>query len=993
VQSVSFGDFRVIARLGRGGMADVFLAMRRGPAGFSKLVVIKQLRDDLAALAEGPSYRTLLLDEAKLAARLQHPNIVQTFEVGEIEASGAPMSGSYGELLGGLPYLAMEYLDGQPLDRVLVAAQKAYVVVPVEIVLRLIADVVAGLEYAHELCDYDGTPLGIVHRDVSPHNVFWTYQGEIKLVDFGVAKYAYSAETEAGMVKGKLSYMAPEQAQRTGLDHRADLFPAGILLWECLASRPLMPRNNPAAAIKRLLYEPLPSLAEVRPDLPPQLTAICDRALQRDPALRYQSAREMREDLERLLGGGGPQRSELSRFVQRLFERERATAAQQLRDAMTGEDIVDLVMTRRTTTAGMMAPTGSELRGWPQTGTHTGTHIGTQTGTHPSARASSVMTIGEASRPSGARSAVLRNTGLLSGARPAMRVRANTGEPGYEMTLPPLPAYVAQVQPYNGESMQPLPLALPPPDRWRAARFTVLGLGLGLAAAAMIALGASGARSNDADPSAGAEAEPSSDRSVFARMAATRRTPAASDGPATSPATSSSAASSAASPGAATSGARPAASVLVEDPTAAGRDATVAGRKVALRLCGSNTIGAELAPALIEEFLAHKGGTDVARAVVGVERRRVFSAELGGVPALIEIDARGSATAFAALAKGHCDLGMSSRPIDDAEAAALQRAGAGELRSPAAEHVVALDGISVIVHPNNPLRALDRKALRDVFTGAITDWSELGGPAGRIEVIARDERSGTFETFRQLVLGKDALRAGARRFADSEALSDAVARSPQAIGFVGLAYVRSARALAVSEPGATPMLPTPFTVATEAYLLSRRLYFYLPARSSSPLASELVAFALSPRGQTAVGKAQFVDLSLTLRDQACDLRCPRAYAAVVSGAQRVSVDLRFLSGSNQPDSRAVRDLDRLVALAHDHPGSRLILVGFSDSLGSVRTNARISLERAQAIERELVTRGLQPQAVRGFGAALPVASNSTESGRERNRRVEVWLAR
>jgi phosphate transport system substrate-binding protein len=864
-------------------MAEVVLAMRRGVAGFSKLVVIKQLRAELSHHEGGEGYRALLLDEAKLAARLSHPNIVQTFEVGEQD---------------GLPYLTMEFLDGQALHRVLNAAQRAYVELPVGLVLRLVSDVLAGLDYAHRLCDYDGTPLGIVHRDVSPHNVFWTYQGEIKLVDFGVAKYLHSStETEAGVIKGKLTYMAPEQATRASLDHRADLFSAGILLWECLANRPLMPRNNPAAALKKLLYDELPSLTEVRPDLDPAIAAICARALERDPDRRYQRAGEMRAAIEAVLGMGGPSRDDFARFVQGLFENERAEVAQKVKDAMAGESIVDLA--------------GSALS------------------------SSYSVQLAAVTRSASASMFAARSSAVLATPRAA----APTAPPPMGSPLiSQLPA-MSQLPP-----LSPLPMMSPhsPPTR-RSPRLIAASATAALVATA-IALVASGAFSGSAK-----------------RPPPTAATAAA---------------------GAAVATARDAAA-----PSATTGD-------VALRLCGSDTIGAELAPALIESFLERKGGTGIRRVAGAAAEHRVVTASLGGKLVSIDLEARGSTTAFEGLAAGTCDLGMSSRAIDEQEAAKLAAAGLGDLRSPASEHVLALDGVAVIVHPDNPLRGLDRRALRRVFTGEISDWSELGSGAGPIRVLARDSKSGTFETFKQLVLGEEALSARAERFAHSDALADAVASDPAAIGFIGLAYVRSARALAVGEPGAPPMLPTSFTVATESYMLSRRLYFYASPKRRSPLMAELIAHALSPRGQAVVAGAQFVDLRLTLRDvEPCDVRCPRAYAAAIAGAQRVSMDFRFRSGSDQADSRAVRDLDRLVTLLHEHPGARLSLFGFSDSVGSVKGNTRLSLERARAIARELATRGVRAQVVAGHGAAMPVASNDTQLGRERNRRVEVWLER
>jgi phosphate transport system substrate-binding protein len=306
--------------------------------------------------------------------------------------------------------------------------------------------------------------------------------------------------------------------------------------------------------------------------------------------------------------------------------------------------------------------------------------------------------------------------------------------------------------------------------------------------------------------------------------------------------------------------------------------------------------------------------------------------------------------------------------------------------------VLALDGIAVIVHSNNPLRRLDRGTLRGVFTGEITDWAQLGGTAGPIHVLARDHHSGTFDTFKALVLGKQELRAGTPRFEDSTALADAVASDPNAIGFIGLPYVRAAKALAISDRGAQPMLPTAFTITTEGYLLARRLYLYTPTQPRSPLVTDLVSFALSPQGQQVVRDAGFIGLEVSAGETvACDARCPKRYAALVMGAQRLSVDFRFRYGSDDPDSRATRDLDRLVHYLTLHPGSKVVLLGFSDSSGNPQRNVRLSQLRAAAIARELATRGVRAAAVDGFGAAMPIAPSATEADRERNRRVEVWV--
>ncbi len=309
-----------------------------------------------------------------------------------------------------------------------------------------------------------------------------------------------------------------------------------------------------------------------------------------------------------------------------------------------------------------------------------------------------------------------------------------------------------------------------------------------------------------------------------------------------------------------------------------------------------------------------------------------LAASLPTGPVEIDIQAKGSATAFDGLEAGTCDIGLASRAVNDTELAHLDKAGNGDLRRAATEHVIALDGIAVIVHPDNPLTSLDRTALHDVFTGAITDWRQLGGAPGPIAILARDDKSGTYDTFKHLVLGKQPLVASARRFADSNALADAVAGDPQAIGFIGLAYIRSARALAVGDRGAPPMLPTSFTITTEGYLLARRLFAYTTPRPRTPLATELVGFALSPAGQGVVARTGFVDLSVGLIDPPpCDARCPRRYATLVREAKRLSLDFRFRRGSDVLDSRGARDLDRVIQFLHGHPGARLSLFGFSDS--------------------------------------------------------------
>ena len=411
------------------------------------------------------------------------------------------------------------------------------------------------------------------------------------------------------------------------------------------------------------------------------------------------------------------------------------------------------------------------------------------------------------------------------------------------------------------------------------------------------------------------------------------------------------------------------------------------------RVHGSNTIGAELGPALAEAFLKKETGTAAVLKHLADDEMRIESRTNDGEIDAIEIHAHGSSTAFKDLASGACDVGMASRRIRPDEVASL--AALGPMASAASEHVIALDGIAVLVNPANPVDRLTKEQLAKIYDGEATRWSDVGGGqgAGTISLYARDDRSGTYDTFKTLVLGSHALAGGARRYESSDALADAVAADVNAIGFVGLAYVRSAKAVMVEDAHAAPLLPSPATVATEDYPLSRRLYLYAPPNAPAP-ARRFVDFALSDEGQDIVSRGGFVNLR-----PECDANaaaCPRCSAALkseVASACRLSIDFRFDPETKQLDTRALRDLPRLAALlAHgDLAGRKVLLLGFSDAMGKRRDEVALSQGHAETVAGQLRARGVAVVAARGFGAEMPVADDSDDAGRERNRRVEVWL--
>ena len=350
----SFGKYHMFASLGRGGMADVFLAVARGPMGFNKLAVVKRLRSNLAG---DPSFRNMFLDEARLAARLNHPNVIHTYEVGEQD---------------GVYFIAMEYLEGQSLNKVIREAVKREEVLDQGFCARIAADALAGLQHAHELNDYDGKPLGIIHRDVSPHNIFVTYDGHTKLVDFGIAKEALSStETEVGVLKGKVAYMAPEQAVGGPIDPRADVFAMGIVLWELLTRQRLMTGDSAAVILNRLLNSPIPAVSTARHDVDPELDAIVARALEKDPRYRFQSAQEMRDALDRFISSTGKtvRQDEIGRTVGAMFMHVREEVQQKIQEHMqivtqaaNGSDSGAMNTDARRFQTGNMAAPGSLLK-------------------------------------------------------------------------------------------------------------------------------------------------------------------------------------------------------------------------------------------------------------------------------------------------------------------------------------------------------------------------------------------------------------------------------------------------------------------------------------------------------------------------------------------------------------------------------------------------------------------------------------------------------
>lgn len=425
-------------------------------------------------------------------------------------------------------------------------------------------------------------------------------------------------------------------------------------------------------------------------------------------------------------------------------------------------------------------------------------------------------------------------------------------------------------------------------------------------------------------------------------------------------------------------------------PSIAASTAPVVPAQVVLRIHGSNTLGAELLPTLAEAFLRKEGAGKVRRIETAANEWRIEGAiTRSTLPVAIEIKAHGSSTAFTDLGAGTADIGAASRPIKQEEARALSLFG--DMTLPAFEHVIGLDGLAVIVNKANKVRALTKSQIARIFAGTVTDWSEVGGEPGPIHLYARDEKSGTFDTFQQVVMGKEKILDQAVRLESSHQLSDQVAADTFGIGFIGLPYVRNAQAVAVADGGSLPTLPTSFTIATEDYPLARRLYLYAPANRQNPYIRDFLEFTVSEPGQQLVNQTGFVSQFVVATRQPAQKSAPSKYASLIQDAQRLSVSFRFRPDISELDSKARRDLDRVIDFLARHPGQRVMLLGFTDNNGDPQQNLKISRERAQIVERELMARGISPVVVDGFGAALPVANNDSPQSAEKNRRVEIWV--
>lgn len=444
----------------------------------------------------------------------------------------------------------------------------------------------------------------------------------------------------------------------------------------------------------------------------------------------------------------------------------------------------------------------------------------------------------------------------------------------------------------------------------------------------------------------------------------------------------------------------------------------VPSERILLSLHGSTSLGDELVPKLAEAFLrdelkAEKTGIKVE----GVDAKgHPYLHVWGKVPGkpglqVIEIYAAGSGAAFKCLATksgpDSCDIGMSSRPIGDQDK--MLYPAVRNLGDHSTEHVVALDGVAVIVNPRNPVSQLSIPQLRAIYTGQIKNWIEVGGDDAPIELFGRDQNSGTFEIFTERVMGKDSQATARqaivpldRQIGDSALIVGAVMNSPNAIGYVSSPLINNTKALLISDGSGPAFLPTELSVVTEDYPISRRLLLYNWDDPGS-LMNAFIRYVMYKPGQAIVAETPYVGLLPKVFPAVLPQNAPTAYKKIASNYSRIGLSFHFSSALAEQGDESDSKLDSLATVnvlrlrtllaQHNGTGDDILLIGFADRVEGRISNEHLAHERAESVATDLRAIGVivPSENVRDFGTDLQVASNDSPEGRSKNRRVEVWV--
>ncbi len=425
------------------------------------------------------------------------------------------------------------------------------------------------------------------------------------------------------------------------------------------------------------------------------------------------------------------------------------------------------------------------------------------------------------------------------------------------------------------------------------------------------------------------------------------------------------------------------------------------GTKILFRIHGSNTLGDELIPQLAKEYLKRLG----AEGEIEFQRhskyneRILVKADFPGEdqPYGIEIYAGGSSTAFSHLFSQLCDIGMSSRSVLEKDIENTQGSFAT-----LDEEIIALDGIAIAVHAQNPIRELTLAQVEQIFSGQITNWKELGGPTLPIQTFIRDRRSGTRSFFTHTLMNSFQLSNNSKIAHSQSEMQKAIRENPSAVGFLSLPYLNGIHPIALkASPSGIAITPNTFSISSEDYPITRRLYLYSLKSLQNNFAREFLNYAMSESSHDIVQNTGFISLKVRNEDSsnpvALQGNLPSEYRDIAMRAKRLSITLKFSKNQSQLDRRSIGDVIRLVKTLDEinTQVKNVYLVGFSDNKGTPESNYKVSLERAQFIKELLLensnTLNTEQITTLGLGELKPIASNSTESSRAKNRRVEVWL--
>ena len=450
---------------------------------------------------------------------------------------------------------------------------------------------------------------------------------------------------------------------------------------------------------------------------------------------------------------------------------------------------------------------------------------------------------------------------------------------------------------------------------------------------------------------------------------------------------------------------------------------------------GSNTIGERLMPTLIEGYSKKTYGTAPKVTFPKPEEGTIEISRPNCPEPVVAIDyqSKGSGTAPPALKERQIAIGMMSRRMKDEEVADLQKTLDITMTGPESEHIVALDGLAVIVNHDNPIKTLPLEQIAKIFSGEITNWKdvsgknekgeEIHGQNAAINVHARDNKSGTYDTFKSIVLEREEpkrkLIASAKRYESSEQLSGEVAKDLDAIGFIGFPYINQNQALGISSSCGLSTEPETFQVKLETYPLARRLFLYTPGTPSELTVKNLLDFSLSDGAQSLVVETGFIDQTVDFQDaksqrhlleqvsansqfalepnKPVPARAARQFADLAGKLQRSSVIFRFASGKSVLDNLALQNVSRLARYLNQPSmtGHKVFLVGFANSNGGWGANLGLSLTRANTVAQALQSQGVRPGVLSqtGLSYMAPVACNGSDKERALNRRVEVWIAK